>query len=157
MLGFSHISLHVARRASRSFLAILHLEGYRSGHNEAVLKTAKANPFWVRISCSTVLTIQRKFDIIFTAEDNGYTFLQMRSMYCFVEYKMLLFNPTLQETIGDDIIYVISKPPEDSAYGSYRSTTESNRRLLLCLCTDTGMVYFGRPFFLSMKNKKRSC
>ena len=77
-------------------------------------------------------------------------------MYCFVEYKMLLFNPTLQETIGDDIIYIISKPPKDSAYGSYRSTTESNRRLLLCLCTDTGMVYFGYPFFLFQAKKKRN-
>ena len=83
------------------------------------MKTAKVNPFWVRISCSTVLTIQTKFDIIFIAEDDGYTFLQMRSMYCFVEYKMLLFNPILQETIGDDIIYIISKPPEDSAHTDY--------------------------------------
>ena len=38
---------------------------------------------------------------ILIAEDDGCTFL---SMYCFVEYKMLLFNPTLQKTIGDDII-----------------------------------------------------
>jgi hypothetical protein len=87
------------------------------------LETAKASHSWVRISlqisCSTVLTIQRKFDIIFIAEDDGYTFLQMRSMYCFVEYKTLLFNPTLQETIGDDIVYIISKPPEDSAHTDY--------------------------------------
>ena len=60
-----------------------------------------------------------KSDIMFIADDEGYTFLLMRSMYCFVEYKMLLFNPTLQETIGDDIIYIISKPPEDSAHTDY--------------------------------------
>ena len=103
-------------------------------------------------SSHIILTSTRKFGIIFIAEDDGYTFLQMRSMYCFVEYKMLLFNPTLQETIGDDIIYIISKPPKDSAYGSYRSKTELQEDYL-CLCTDTGMVYFGYPFFLfKMKN-----
>ena len=83
------------------------------------LKTVRPKATGVRISCSTVLTIQRKIDIIFIAEDDGCTFLQMRSMYCFVEYKMLLFNPILQETIGDDIIYIISKPPEDSAHTDY--------------------------------------
>ena len=72
----------------------------------------------------TILTSPKKFDIIIIAEDNGYTFLQMRSMYCFVEYKMLLFNPTLQETIGNDIIYIISKPPEDSVHGLYCFETE---------------------------------
>ena len=121
-----------------------------------LLKRLMTDITWVRISCNTVLTIQRKFDIIFMAEDYGYTFLQMRSMYCFVEYKMLLFNPTLQETIGDDIIYIISKPPEDSASDHIVPKTESNRRLLLCLCTDTGMVYFGYPFFLSPERKKRN-
>ena len=40
----------------------------------------------------------------------------MWSMYCFVGYKMLLFNPTLQKNIGNDIIYIISKPPENSAW-----------------------------------------
>jgi len=60
-----------------------------------------------------------KSDTMLIADDEGYTFLLMRSMYCFVEYKMLLFNPILQETIGDDIIYIISKPPEDSAHTDY--------------------------------------
>jgi hypothetical protein len=66
-----------------------------------------------------VLTYQIKSDTMFIAEDEGYTFLLMRSVYCFVEYNMLLFNPILQETIGDDIIYIISKPPEDSAHTDY--------------------------------------
>jgi len=60
-----------------------------------------------------------KSDTMLIADDEGYTFLLMRSMYCFVEYKMLLFNPILQETLGDDIIYIISKPPEDSAHTDY--------------------------------------
>ena len=60
-----------------------------------------------------------KSDTMLIADDEGYTFLLIRSMYCFVEYKMLLFNPILQETIGDDIIYIISKPPEDSAHTDY--------------------------------------
>ena len=60
-----------------------------------------------------------KSDTMLIADDEGYTFLLMRSMYCFVEYKMLLFNPILQETIGDDIIYIISKPPENSAHTDY--------------------------------------
>ena len=60
-----------------------------------------------------------KSDTMLIADDEGYTFLLMRSMYCFVEYKMLLFNPILQETIGDDIIYIISKPPKDSAHTDY--------------------------------------
>ena len=86
------------------------------------MKTAKAilmGGFESITSSHIILTSTRKFGIIFIAEYDGYTFLQMRSMYCFVEYKMLLFNPTLQETIGDDIIYIISKPPEDSALTDY--------------------------------------
>ena len=55
-----------------------------------------------------VLTITFQYAMMFTAEHKFCTFLQMRNMYCFVEYKMLLFNPTLQKNIGDDIIYIIS-------------------------------------------------
>ena len=84
------------------------------------IKKADSNHFFEQ----PLLTFQKSFGIMKIAEDDGYTFLQMRSMYCFVEYKMLLFNPTLQETIGNDIIYIISKPPEDSAHGLYCFETE---------------------------------
>ena len=50
LLGFSHHRMHFARSVSRSFLAIFFTEGYRSGHNEAVLKTVCPLDTWVRIS-----------------------------------------------------------------------------------------------------------
>ena len=97
-----------------------------------------------------------RYCIIFIAEDDGYTFLQMRSMYCFVEYKMLLFNPTLQETIGDDIIYIISKPPEDSA--SDHTVPQQNLigGYYYVYVQTQGWSILAIPFFCSKRKRKET-
>ncbi len=38
----------------------------------------------------------------------------------YIEYKMLLFEHIFKNFFGCDIIYIISKPPNDSAHGLYR-------------------------------------